>query len=92
MKTVFSHLDRFLGIGLLLGALMFPAAEAAAQKPPRTIPLTIGKHQIRVEVVQTDEERTKGRHVTPRRHDTCDMDGRDSRRDRRPFRAPIVPL
>ncbi len=59
MKTAPSLLDRSLGIGLLLLALMLSAG-AAAQKAPKTIPLTIGKHQVRVEIVQTDEERSKG--------------------------------
>src|SRR5882724_6919528 len=60
MKSAFSRLDRSLGIGLLVVALIFAASEAAAQKALKTIPLTIGKHPVRVEVVQSDEERSKG--------------------------------
>jgi uncharacterized membrane protein (UPF0127 family) len=60
MKSAFTLLDRFAGTGLLAAALLFCPHPAAADTPLKTIPLTIGKHALRAEVVQTDEERSKG--------------------------------
>jgi uncharacterized membrane protein (UPF0127 family) len=51
------RLDRFLAVGLLGLALALPAL---ADKHLKVIPLTIGKHQVRVEVVQSDEDRSRG--------------------------------
>ena len=51
------RLDRFLATGLLAFALAFPAL---ADKHLKVIPLTIGKHSLRVEVVVSDEDRTRG--------------------------------
>jgi len=57
MKTGIMRLDRILAIGLLAFAAAFPAVADSAL---RVISLNVGKHPIRVEVVQKDEDRTKG--------------------------------
>ena len=57
MKTGIVRLDRILAIGLLVFAAAFPAFADTAL---RVISLNVGKHPIRVEVVQKDEDRTKG--------------------------------
>jgi len=57
MKTASMRLDRFLGLGLLGFALALPAL---ADKHLKVVPLNIGKHSLRVEVVQKDEDRSKG--------------------------------
>jgi len=51
------RLDRFLAAGLLAFALALPAL---ADKHLRVIPVSVGKHSLRVEVVQSDEDRTRG--------------------------------
>ncbi len=59
MKGLLPRLDRPLRAGLL-AALLLPAGAAYAEAPLRTIPLQVGKHQVRVEVVKTDAERSRG--------------------------------
>ena len=58
MSRVYSRLDRALATGLL--AAFVTVAALAADKPMRTLTLTIGKHPIRVEVAQSDADREKG--------------------------------
>jgi len=57
MKTAIMRLDRILAIGLLSMVVAFPAL---ADNPLKVITLSVGKHPIRVEVVQKDEDRMKG--------------------------------
>lgn len=47
---------------LRLAALMLAAAAlcASADGPPKTIPIKVGSHSLRVEVVTTDEARVRG--------------------------------
>ena len=51
------RLDRILALGLLAVAWAFPVL---ADHHLQVIPLTVGKSPIRVEVVQKDEDRSKG--------------------------------
>ena len=57
MKTGIVRLDRILAIGLLALATAFPAFADTAH---RVISLNVGKHPIRVEVVQKDADLAKG--------------------------------
>ena len=52
------YLDRAFAVGLL--AAFVTLAALAADKPMKTLALTIGKHPIRVEVAESDPEREKG--------------------------------
>jgi uncharacterized protein len=59
MKSFSNRLDRLAAAGLLafaLGSTGMALAETAA----KTLALRMGKHQVRVEVVQSDEERSRG--------------------------------
>ena len=57
MKTGIVRLDRILAVGLLAFAVAVPVL---ADGPLKVISLAVGKHPIRVEVVQKDEDRMKG--------------------------------
>ena len=57
MKTGIMRLDRILAVGLLAFSVAVPAFADTALK---VTTLSVGKHPIRVEVVQKDEDRTKG--------------------------------
>ena len=61
MKHRFSPLDLAAALRLLLAALALCAAGlAAADRPLPTTQLRIGKHALRVEIVSSDEERSRG--------------------------------
>ena len=59
MKKGIFRLDRPLRAGLL-AVLLLPAALALAETALPTLPLQIGKHQVRVEVVKSDADRSRG--------------------------------
>ena len=59
MKSFSIRLDRLVAMGLLVSALCAQGA-AAAETAAKTIALRIGKHQVQVEVVKSDEERSRG--------------------------------
>ena len=59
MKSLLLRLDRHAPAGLL-GAILFLGAVAFADVPLKTISLQVGKHSVRVEVVKSDEERSRG--------------------------------
>ena len=62
MRRIYNRLDRTFATGLLAAALVLSSIANAADKPPalKTVTLTIDKHAIRAEVVQSDEERSRG--------------------------------
>jgi len=57
MQTGIVRLDRILAVGLLAFAVAFPVL---ADGPLKVISLAVGKHPIRVEVVQKDEDLARG--------------------------------
>jgi len=57
MKTGIMRLDRILAVGLLAFAVAVPVL---ADGPLKVISLAVGKHPIRVEVVQKDEDLARG--------------------------------
>jgi uncharacterized membrane protein (UPF0127 family) len=62
MRKIYSRLDRAFATGLLATALVLSSLANAADKTPapKTLTLTIGKHAIRAEIAQSDEERERG--------------------------------
>ena len=57
--TGFDALDRAFARGLLAAALLFPAS-AWCDAPLRTAQIRVGKHPMKVEIVETDPQRAKG--------------------------------
>jgi len=57
MQTGIVRLDRILAVGLLAFAVAVPVL---ADGPLKVISLAVGKHPIRVEVVQKDEDLARG--------------------------------
>jgi uncharacterized membrane protein (UPF0127 family) len=60
MKALYRRLDHALGAGLLAAALALPGFPAAADNALRTLGIAVAKHPLRVEIAQTDPQRTTG--------------------------------
>ena len=58
--SLLKSLDRSTGWRLLAAAVFVAALPALAEAPLRTAQLRVGKHALKVEIVETDAQREKG--------------------------------
>ena len=58
--SLLKSLDRSAGWRLLAAAVFVAALPALAEAPLRTAQLRVGKHALKVEIVETDAQREKG--------------------------------
>lgn len=60
MTRGFDRLDLRMALRLLAAALVLSAHAAVADAPLKTAQLRVGKHALRVEIAQTEPQRSKG--------------------------------